>query len=515
MKLLTGLPKELVVFRCVAAVAVFFFVGSAQYLQVSADQGGYYYNNVNNGYASSSVYGENAFADTSQTYYDGYAQAWRYLGWYVDCNGGSSRYWSRSDGGSHDSQDYSKIGNNYCQRYLMWAAYVDENYGGNGIAEYAIFDTSNGYYDYTACNTNGNGDCKLMDCHDPSSTNWKLIGLYKEASFFGNDAFFEQLFKHEGVCLWNDEDIYEMMSEERESGFSSGCLGTGIAYGNDGLYIDLKPTFNGNMTYALYTDSVCSIEYEGYDYNVESVAAGMGLLYGEYMQQWNDAMEVFKVCQPCRAYNLQNSYKKRSSSYRYYSYKNNRDLSDGTDEQTEEKDANRELGNYNNNNNGYGWYTDDKYGYDPNNGYFRCDDDADYSNVNQCMKFRSHGDLEAATWVDLVAATNQGGILQVNVSGVVFGSPFVSAEQEQYLRYVRLQKEAAYEKELQKKAAAAVAAAPTAKSAVIIGQLWIGFGAMVLGISVLRLIRQLFCTISNSEKTLTEPLTKNKGATMA
>merc|ERR1712023_209126 len=78
------------------------------------------YGGANYGY-SSSVYGANAYADTSQTYYDGYAQAWRYLGWYVDCNGGSSRYYQRS-GGSHQSQDYSKIGNNYCQRYLMWAA---------------------------------------------------------------------------------------------------------------------------------------------------------------------------------------------------------------------------------------------------------------------------------------------------------------------------------------------------------------------------------------------------------
>jgi hypothetical protein len=38
------------------------------------------------------------------------------------------------------------------------------------------------------------------------------MGVFKEASYFGNDAFFEQLFKHEGVCLWNDDDLYEFMS---------------------------------------------------------------------------------------------------------------------------------------------------------------------------------------------------------------------------------------------------------------------------------------------------------------
>ncbi len=68
----------------------------------------------------SSVYGTNYYADTQQTYYDGYAQAWRYLGWYVDCNGGSSRYYQQSHH-SHSGDSYY-IGNNYCQRYLMWAA---------------------------------------------------------------------------------------------------------------------------------------------------------------------------------------------------------------------------------------------------------------------------------------------------------------------------------------------------------------------------------------------------------
>lgn len=527
----------------VATLSALLFLLS-QKQQVYADQDNYNggYESANYGY-SSSVYGANAYADSSQSYYDGYAQAWRYLGWYVDCNGGSSRYYQRSGGGSQD-QDYSKMGNNYCQRYLMWAAYVDESYSGGGIGEYAIFDTTNGYYDNTACNTHGNGNCKYMDCHDPASTNWKLIGVFKEAGYFGNDAFFEQLFKHEGVCLWNDDDLYEFMDEQRESGWSSGCLGTGISYGDSGLYIDLKPTFNGNMTYALYEDYICSTEYEGNEYNVESVAANMGLLYGYYMEQWNNAMEVFKVCQPCRAYNLQNSKSSSSSSYSSRYSNNNRDLSEAENSNSnsvdskkssttantedEEQQSDRKMYNYNYNNNnnnnnnngqnaGNGWYADDDDSYDPNNGYFRCDDDADYSNVNQCMKFRSHADLEAATWEDLVAATNQGGILQVNVSGVVFGSPFVSVEQEQYLTYVRKQKEAAYEKELKKKAAAAVAAAPTAKSAVIIGGLWIGFGVIALSVSLLRVLRQCFCMgDSDSEETLAEPLTsKNKDTTMA
>jgi hypothetical protein len=96
------------------------FLSLAAIPAVMADQ----YDGAYGGSSSSSnVYGKNAFADTSTTYYDGYQQAWRYLGWYVDCNGGSSRYYDRSGGGSQSgSGDEAVYGNNYCQRYLMWAA---------------------------------------------------------------------------------------------------------------------------------------------------------------------------------------------------------------------------------------------------------------------------------------------------------------------------------------------------------------------------------------------------------
>ena len=426
--------------------------------------------------------------------------------------------------------------------YLL--QYVDENYTGGGIGEFAIMDYQTGEYDYTACNSHGNGNCKLMDCHDPDTENWKLLGVFKEASYFGNDAFFEQLFKHEGVCVWNDNDLYDFMSETRENSFSSGCLDTGIMDSELGeLYIDLKPTYNGNMTYSLYTDYVCSQEYAGYDYNVETVAANMGLLYGAYLEAWNDAMEAFKVCQPCRAYNLQVS---GSSSYGSYSYNdgdgNNRkrDLKERKEGQESKTDEKRKLewynwrsnddgtddaaatdaaatddaqsyyqNNYYNQHDGAygaedGWYEDDYY--DPNYGYFRCDDDADYSNVNQCMKFRSHADLEPASWEDLVAATNQGGILQVTVNGVTFGAPFVSKEQEEYLTYERVQKQAAFEKELNKKKKQALAHAPTARFAIIIGQLWVVVGAVAFGFSANRLYKALKEQKSIKNQTLKEPL---------
>jgi hypothetical protein len=224
------------------------------------------------------------------------------------------------------------------------------------------------------------------------------MGVFKEASFFGNDAFFEQLFKHEGVCVWNDSDLYSFMSTARQNYWPTGCISTGIQiknsyssdYGNY-LYLDLKPTWNGNMTYGLYTDSICKTEYDLPDKNIDTITRTMGLLYGSGLKKWNDGLEAFKVCQPCKAYNLKNTY--ASSNY-------------------------------------YGSYSDSS---DPNQGYFQCYDDAGYTNVNQCMKFRTHAQLEVCTWEDLVTATNQGGILQVKVGDTIFGSERMTSEEYQYL----------------------------------------------------------------------------------
>ena len=68
------------------------------------------------------AYGFNFYTDSSDAYYDGYQQAWRYLGWYVSCGTPSDRYnnnGSGSHGGSGEQNQWQ--GNNYCQRYLMWA----------------------------------------------------------------------------------------------------------------------------------------------------------------------------------------------------------------------------------------------------------------------------------------------------------------------------------------------------------------------------------------------------------
>ena len=104
---------------------------AAAWLQTVCQAYNYKYNSYKSSSSSSytyngDAYGTNFFADTDISYYDGYQQAWRYLGWYVKCGSPSDRYdQQHSHSGSQDNNKrYS--GNNWCQRYLIWAAVRSE-----------------------------------------------------------------------------------------------------------------------------------------------------------------------------------------------------------------------------------------------------------------------------------------------------------------------------------------------------------------------------------------------------
>ncbi|CAJ1970274.1 unnamed protein product [Cylindrotheca closterium] len=375
------------------------------------------------------AYGTNFFVESKDTEYNAYQTAWRYLGHIVKCGYPSDRYdEDNNDSKSHDSREGYTMGNNYCQRFLLWAAYVDPNYQGGGIGEYMVYDTDNQGYDYSACQTTGSSRCVEMDCHDSNTETWKLMGVYKEAVWYGGDAFFEQLFKHEAYCIWNDDDIYEFMSDAREQ-WTAGCIDTGYTdeWGN-AMYIDLKPGYNGNMAYSLYKDDICQTEYNGSHLDLDTVATSIGLLSQNYLYKWNAYMEPFKVCQPCKAYNLQAGRRERE----LYEYGNNNYQWGGNYNYNNNNNNNN---NYNNNNNNYNnYYNDD------NKGHFQCDDDAGYTNVNQCMKLRSHADLEIATWEDLVIGTEQGGIMEIKIGETYFGTKKMTTSQAQYMQSLMKQK---------------------------------------------------------------------------
>jgi len=285
---------------------------------------------------------------------DAYSLAWRYLGVYIDTN-----------------DEYS--------RKVLWAAYYDPNYSRNEngeynqIGEYSFYDWTTQAWDTSTCSSSGS--CTQMNCHDTNSTNWELAGVYKSSLGFDNDSFYEQLFKHQGYCLWTSSSDYSFMQAMR------GEMGDPCQYVDNNLYIGIKPTEGGNITQALYSDSSCENESSAYSVD-EYVSRDCGSVE-ESFDKWNTLMEAYKTCQSCRAYS--------STSNTDSSWQQHRDLVE--------------------------YY--DGVGAEETNG-FNCYDDAGYRNCNQCYKFDTHAGMEEASDSDLQLAS--GTILGISVDGVYYGS---------------------------------------------------------------------------------------------
>lgn len=320
--------------------------------------------------------------------YDAYQQAWRYLGFMIDCD---ESYGADDDGGGGSGSGDELTGEG-CHRYVIWAAYVDLDYSGGGIGEYQYWDRWNQEWNTVPCNyaedgsgdNSGSGDndgdgnrCAKMDCH-LDDTHWSLLGFFKHKSY---DDWMEQLFKHEGYCIWTDNE-YEFMNSARET-WPSGCTLSGSTFSNgDPVYYDVKPLAGGSITLGLYKDTQCVSEYtphaggsitlEGVLGNILMEDGGSGSGSGdgspydaddysltEALALWESAFDIFKICQPCVAHDLQN-----------YGYGNDDDSSRG--------DA---YGKYTYGND----YDDDysKYQYADQGANFDCYDQAGYTDVNQ------------------------------------------------------------------------------------------------------------------------------------
>jgi hypothetical protein len=97
-----------------------------------------------------------------------------------------------------------------------------------------------------------------MDCHLPN-THFTLLGYFKEPNY---DEWMEQLFKHEGDCVWTDDE-YHFMQQNREA-WPHGCTETIFQDDyNQTIYYDVKPATYGNMDIGLYLDDLCVKEYTG------------------------------------------------------------------------------------------------------------------------------------------------------------------------------------------------------------------------------------------------------------
>jgi hypothetical protein len=159
-----------------------------------------------------------------------------------------------------------------------------------------------------------------------------------------------------------------------------GCSSTD-QYGEDGklLYYDAKPMSEGRLGLGLYKDSRCRYDYTG---SIKIAEALQNIDLASQLQfwesAWNDAFDVYKVCQPCRVYNL---------GY-------NEDLNEGEGDRT---------------------------GGDEAEGYsFNCYDETNIK-LNQCTKFKTNTKMLVADFHDLMLAHEQRSVVEFKLQGHVYG----------------------------------------------------------------------------------------------
>lgn len=267
--------------------------------------------------------------------------------------------------------------------------YVDLEYEGNGIAEYQYWNRTTNSWDDNACqyadgggsgdgnDENGNEDggsrCAKMDCHE-EDTHFSLLGFFKHRSY---DDWMEQLFKHEGMCVWTEEE-YAFMKNAREA-WPQGCTESGSTT-EDGktIYYDVKPMPHGRIAVGLYLDKECIVDYTSDTDTVEEVVGNIFVnnggdshdsgdnydydfsneTFAESLDRWNSAFDVWRLCHPCVAHDLENTEgEKYTDDDAYYDdYWYNYYNGDG-----------RKLGGE----------------YSAQGDKFECYDDAGYTNVNQ------------------------------------------------------------------------------------------------------------------------------------
>ena len=213
--------------------------------------------------------------------------------------------------------------------------YVDLEYEGGGIGEYQYWDRKNQTWDDTSCqyaergsggSADNNGDddsydgrCAKMDCH-LEDTHFSVLGFFKHRNYHD---WMEQLFKHEVMCGWTEEE-YAFMKSARKA-WPKGCSDTGstvvVDGNNDGdddgsttspLYYNIRPRQNGRIAVGLYTDEQCLTEYPANTDMVEDIVGNLfvqndshdsgdgtydfsGDSLTESMDRWDSAFDVRKT----------------------------------------------------------------------------------------------------------------------------------------------------------------------------------------------------------------------------
>jgi hypothetical protein len=250
------------------------------------------------------------FADSSQEYSQ-YSTAYRMLGGYIDCDH------AREDSGDGGSGDDNGGGTAGCARWMMWAAYVNEDFsssefyaandeGSNDHEDSCDHDSSdnensgdndrqrrerelntsynkyanddNGYYyargDDDSAYTNKNYDgssntfsnnAYSLDCGEDGST-WKILGVYRQEFY----QFYEQISKH----MWEMNDArYITALAGLDYMTDSDCQYVGQDYKGNNLYAGPQPLYAGYFQMGIYKDAYC-IELNGSGYTYDDFVKG-------------------------------------------------------------------------------------------------------------------------------------------------------------------------------------------------------------------------------------------------
>jgi hypothetical protein len=206
---------------------------------------------------------------------------------------------------------------------------------------------------------------------------------YKPLSYFRQDdplEFIQLLAKYQGSCSW-DEDHYAAVTAATDNNgwLPNGCTeAAGDDNYDDNLYYDFKPLSDGDIAIGIYTDAQCQTEYNGQIDLDAMIAAkyGQDVDVSTQLQLINKALDTFKVCQPCRTYDL--------------------GAADESAAANEDGDEQEQDANDNNNNE------------DPNHSQFVCNDAAGNAGINMCEAIAKNSQIEAASLMDVYRASSTG-----------------------------------------------------------------------------------------------------------
>jgi hypothetical protein len=200
--------------------------------------------------------------------------------------------------------------------------------------------------------------------------------------FFRQDApveFLALLAKYQGSCSFDDGEATAVA--DGAAWLPQQCTQAQLEDGT-AIYFDLQPKSNGAVDVALYTDYKCSMLYSGSTSaaTVLSTHYGYDIALEDSMKSLNSALDTFKVCTPCRTFDLTNTPEAAAAA-----------------QEVEGEEGAAEQAEY------------------VNTG-FVCNDSAGNAGVNQCAMFAQNSQISSASMSEIGAASRQGSITRLYAS---------------------------------------------------------------------------------------------------